>query len=105
MSLHNSSNQTQYYFQLNMPLSRSLNRLEQQGIIIPVSHCKWAASIVAAPKKNGKLRICWNYMCNVIFNQAQQYKNTPYQIVAAPKKNGKSRICWNYNVIVNQAEQ
>ena len=42
-------------------VSQEISRLEEQGIISPVSHSQWAAPIVVVPKKDGRLRLCGDY--------------------------------------------
>ena len=43
------------------PLDNELNRLEREGIIIPVNFSEWAAPIVVVKKASGDLRICGDY--------------------------------------------
>ena len=56
-------------------IGRELDRLEQQGIIEKVSHSKWAAPIVAVPKKDGRFRICGDYKVTV--NQVLSVEQYP----------------------------
>ena len=50
-----------------MPLSsleaveRELTRLEEVGVISPISHANWTAPIVAVKKSNGNIRICGDF--------------------------------------------
>ena len=44
---------------LRPKVKKTLDDLEAQGVIVPVTTpTKWISSIVVVPKKNGKLRIC-----------------------------------------------
>jgi transposase InsO family protein len=38
-----------------------LNRLQQLGVISPVTHSEWAAPIVVTRKANGSIRVCGDY--------------------------------------------
>lgn len=62
-------------FAIKDAISRELTHLEQQGIISPVAHSKWAAPIVPVPKKDGKFRICGDYKVTV--NQALAVEEYP----------------------------
>lgn len=42
-------------------IETELDRLQQLGIITPVSYSEWAAPIVAVNKPNGRVRICADY--------------------------------------------
>ncbi|KMQ86294.1 rna-directed dna polymerase reverse transcriptase and integrase domain containing [Lasius niger] len=46
---------------LEEPVNAELDRLVNNGILIPVESSEWAASIVVARKANGKIRICADY--------------------------------------------
>lgn len=56
-------------------VSQEISRLEEQGIISPVSHSQWAAPIVIVPKKDGRLRLCGDYKVTV--NQALDVEEYP----------------------------
>ena len=64
-----------------VPLARQqkveeeLKRLEEAGIIRPVSHSDWAAPIVVVPKNNGELRICGDFRLTV--NKASALEQYP----------------------------
>ena len=49
-------------------IGRDLDRMEKEGVIERVDHSKWAAPIVAVPKKDGSFRICGDF--KVTINQA-----------------------------------
>ena len=42
-----------------------LKRLQQTGVIKPIEHLDWAASIVQVVKKDGSVRICGDYHLTV----------------------------------------
>lgn len=48
-------------FALKEKIEANLNDMESAGIVKKVSHSKWAAPIVIAPKPNNKIRICGDY--------------------------------------------
>lgn len=52
-------------FALRPQLDEELDKLVAQGIFEPVRHAKWATPIVAVAKKDGGLRICYDYRCTV----------------------------------------
>ena len=64
-------------FAIRDTISQELDRLEQEGIITPVTHSKWAAPIVPVPKRDGKFRVCGEY--KVTINQALAQEEYPYQ--------------------------
>ena len=39
-------------------VEETLERLENDGVLEKVSHSRWAAPIVAVPKKDGTIRLC-----------------------------------------------
>ena len=52
-----------------------LERLEREGIILPVEFSEWAAPIVPVAKPNGTVRICGDYKLTV--NQVSKLDNYP----------------------------
>ena len=46
-------------------VDKELDRLQAQGMIIPVEHSDWAAPIVPVLKANGEVRICGDYKLTV----------------------------------------
>ncbi len=52
-------------FAIKATIEEELDSLERSGAIEKVSHSRWAAPIVAVPKKNGKLRICGDYKVTI----------------------------------------
>ena len=62
-------------FALKEKVELELQRLEEQGIISPVTHSDWAAPIVPVMKQNGNVRICGDYRVTV--NQAIKIDSYP----------------------------
>ena len=56
-------------------VGRELDSLEQQGTLKKESNSDWVASIVAVPKKDGKVRICGDY--KVTINQLSVMEQYP----------------------------
>lgn len=56
-------------------VNQEISRLEERGIISPVSHSQWAAPIVVVPKKDGRFRLCGDYKVTV--NQALNVEEYP----------------------------
>ena len=56
-------------------IENELDRLEASGILEKVDFCELAATIVAVPKKDGKIRICGNYKVTV--NQGLEVDKYP----------------------------
>ena len=48
-------------FALKEKVEAELQRLEEQGIISPVTYSDWEAPIVPVMKQNGNVRICGDY--------------------------------------------
>ena len=48
-------------FALKEMVEKELDRLQSLDIIEPIKYSKWAAPIVAIPKKDGTVRICGDY--------------------------------------------
>lgn len=48
-------------YALRQKVEKELDRLEEEGIIVPVKHSDWAAPIVPVLKSNGTIRICGDY--------------------------------------------
>ena len=46
-----------------------LQKLLNVGFIYPISDCQWVSPLVVVPKKNGKWRICVDY---IELNKAKQ---------------------------------
>ena len=46
-------------------IDEELDRLEQQGILEKVTHSEWATLVVAAPKSDGRYRICGDFKVTV----------------------------------------
>ena len=56
-------------------VGKELDHLEEQGIIEKVTHNDWAAVIIPAPKKDGRFRLCGDYI--VTINQALSVEQYP----------------------------
>lgn len=54
-------------FPLKESVDKELERLQEEGVLIPVEHSLWATPIVVAPKGDGKIRICMD--CKVSINK------------------------------------
>lgn len=48
-------------YALRDKVRQELQRLQDEGIISPVTHSRWATPIVLAPKPNGAIRICGDF--------------------------------------------
>lgn len=62
-------------FAIKDAISQELDHLEQEGIVTPVTHSKWAAPIVPVSKKGGNFRVCGDYKVSV--NQALVQEEYP----------------------------
>ena len=75
-------------------VSQEISRLEEQGIISPVSYSQWAAPIVIVPKKDGRFRLC-----GVTVNQALDIEEYPLptpEELFSTLSGGKSSQNWTY---------
>ena len=52
-------------FAMKSVVEEELNRLESTGVLERVEVADWAASIVAVPKKDGRVRICGDYKVTI----------------------------------------
>ena len=52
-------------YALRPKVERELERLEKQGVLVPVQHSDWAAPIVPVMKEDGTVRICGDYKLTV----------------------------------------
>ena len=48
-------------YALRSKVEEELNKLESEGVIVPVQHSEWAAPIVPVLKSNGMVRICGDF--------------------------------------------
>lgn len=62
-------------YSLKPKVEAELQRLEQQGIITPVKHSKWAAPIVPVVKKSGQVRVCGDF--KVTLNPVMKVEQYP----------------------------
>ena len=76
-----------YLSQSRTTSSWNSNRLESCGILEKVNYSRWAATIVAVPKKNGKIRICGDYKVTV--NQVLEVDQYPLPKPAHPLAGGQ----------------
>ena len=56
-------------------VEKELDRLQSEGVIVPVEHSEWAAPIVPVLKANGDVRICGDYKLTV--NKAAKVDKFP----------------------------
>ena len=52
-------------YSLRTKVEQELEKLQNDGIIEPISHSNWATPIVPAIKKNGNVRLCGDYKVTV----------------------------------------
>ena len=52
-------------FALREAVGRELDRLEAAGVLHKVRHSRWAAPIVAVPKKDGQIRLCGDFKVTI----------------------------------------
>ena len=66
-------------YALRLRVYKALEKLEAAGIIEPADFSKWAAPIVPVVKRDGTIRVCWDYKLTV--NQAAQVDAYPLTLV------------------------
>ena len=66
-------------FSMKEKVSKELTRLQEQGIIQPVSFSDWAAPIVPVLKSTGEVRICGDY--KVTINKVAKVDSYPFPLV------------------------
>ena len=52
-------------FALRAKVECELDRLAQDGVLVKVPYCDWAAPVVAVPKADGAIRLCGDYKVTV----------------------------------------
>ena len=62
-------------FALRAKVDNELQRLEANGVIVPIEHSDWEAPIVPVLKTNGEVHICWEYKLTV--NKAAKVDQYP----------------------------
>lgn len=62
-------------FALRPAVERELERMQSEGIIMPVEFSEWATPLVCAPKPDGTVRLCGDYRTTV--NQATHTEQFP----------------------------
>ncbi|XP_058024044.1 uncharacterized protein K02A2.6-like, partial [Ahaetulla prasina] len=66
-------------FALKPKIDRELDKLVNQGILVPVDHTKWETPIVTPVKPDGSVRICADYKATL--NKALQKSAYPVPVV------------------------
>ncbi|XP_058045134.1 uncharacterized protein K02A2.6-like [Ahaetulla prasina] len=66
-------------FALKPRIDRELDKLVNQGILVPVDHAKWETPIVTPVKPDGSVRICADYKATL--NKALQKSAYPVPVV------------------------
>lgn len=89
-------------YSLKPKVEEELQRLEKEGIIKPVTHSKWASSVVPVVKKNGQVRLCGDY--KVTINPVMKVDQYPlpriqdiFASLAGGKKFSKIDLTQAYN--------
>ena len=69
-------------FALRGAVLQELERMQDEGIIIPVDTSEWATPLVCVPKTNGKVRLCGDYKVTVnqVIHTDQHLIPTPDEI-------------------------
>ena len=52
-------------FALRLAVEKELQRMQNEGIIVPVDFSEWATPLVCIPKQDGKVRLCGDYKVTV----------------------------------------
>ena len=52
-------------FALKAAIDRKLDRLENEGILEPVTYSEWAAPVVPVPKTEGQIQLCGDYKVTI----------------------------------------
>ena len=52
-------------FALRPAVERELERMQSEGIIMPVEFSEWATPLVCVPKPDGTVRLCGDYRTTV----------------------------------------
>ena len=66
-------------FALRPVVERELERMQSEGIIMPVEFSEWATPLVCVPKPDGTVRLCGDYRTTV--NQATHTEQFPIPTV------------------------
>ncbi|XP_064465302.1 uncharacterized protein K02A2.6-like [Ornithodoros turicata] len=62
-------------FALKEGVTQELQRLQRDGVLVPVKSSEWAAPIVPVPKKDGRVRVCGDFKVTV--NPVTQLEKYP----------------------------
>jgi transposase InsO family protein len=62
-------------FALKNAIEEELDALEKKGVLERVDHSEWATPVVAVPKGDGHIRLCWDY--KVTLNPALEIDQYP----------------------------
>ena len=80
-------------YAMKVAVEQELDRLENVGVLEKVDFSDWATPVVVVPKKDGRVRLCWDY--KVIVNTAidiDQHPLPPSEELFATLDGGKTFI-------------
>lgn len=92
-------------YSLKPKVEEELQRLEKEGIIKPVTHCKWASPVVPVLKKNGQVCLCGDYKVTIKpVMKVDQYPLPRIQDIFASLAGGKKFSKIDLTQAYNQME-
>ena len=91
-------------------METELSHLKKEGVLKPVMHSQWAASVNPVPKNDGHLRLCSNY--KITLNPAMEVDKYPlpkpedlFVSLAGGKKFSKIDLTSAYQQFISLAEE